>query len=206
MVGSTGTATSPAVSRTALETATPGEIRALVRSGARAGHTAGLAPGYTQANLVVLPAEYAYDFLLFWVRNPKPCPLLDVTDPGSPVPPAPPPAADLRSNLPRYRVYEHGELVEEPASIGHRWRDDFVAFLLGCSYTFEQALLQAGVCLRHLERGSNVPMFCTSRPCAPAGRFRGPLVVSMRPCIGYPAHPPHEHRHNGTIGAGATAR
>jgi uncharacterized protein YcsI (UPF0317 family) len=140
-----------------------------------------MAPGYTQANLVILPRELAYDFLLFCVRNPKPCPIIDVTDVGSPVPAQAAPRADLRTDLPRYRVYEHGELVDEPTDIRHRWRDDMVGFLLGCSFTFEQALVGAGIPLRHWECGTGVPMWATNRACVPAGTFHGPLVVSMRP-------------------------
>jgi uncharacterized protein YcsI (UPF0317 family) len=142
--------------------------------------------GYVQANLVIVPRELAFDFLLFCHRNPKPCPLLDVTEPGDPEPRLVAPGADLRTDLPRYRVYEHGELVEEPADLSAWWRDDLVAFLIGCSFTFESALLQAGVPVRHLEAGCNVSMYRTNRPCVPAGIFRGPLVVSMRPLM--PAH------------------
>jgi uncharacterized protein YcsI (UPF0317 family) len=167
--------------RATLDAETPAEIRRVIAAGEWAGHTGGLAPGYTQANLVILPKEYAYDFLLFCVRNPKPCPLLDVTDPGSPVPEFAAPGADLRVDLPRYRVYEHGQFVAEPTDLMQRWRDDWVAFLLGCSYTFEHALLKGGVRLRHVEEGRNVSMFRTARTCTPAGRFHGPLVVSMRP-------------------------
>src|SRR4051812_11979175 len=153
--------------RPTLDDTTPAELRRAIAAGEREGHTGGLARGYTQANLVILPAAYAYDFLLFAVRNPKPCPLLDVTDPGSPVPTSAAPGADLRVDLPRYRVYEHGQIVAEPTSIETYWRDDSVAFLLGCSYTFEHALLRAGVRLRHVEQHMNVPMFRTSRACAP---------------------------------------
>lgn len=168
------------VNRGRLVTAAPEAVRHAIRSGAWTAHTSGLASGYVQANLVVLPQEYAYDFLLFCVRNPRPCPLLDVTDPGSPVPRMVAPSADLRSDLPRYRVYEHGELVEEPTSITHRWRDDFVAFLLGCSYTFEHALAETGILPRHWALGNNVAMFRTNQQCIQGGRFHGPLVVSMR--------------------------
>jgi uncharacterized protein YcsI (UPF0317 family) len=164
-----------------LSTATPAAIRAAIRVGDWTTHTAGLAPGYVQANLVVLPYEYAYDFLRFCARNPKPCPVIDVTATGSPVPDQAAPEADLRSDLPRYRVYEYGELVDEPADIRRRWRDDLVAFLLGCSFTFEQALVEAGISLRHLQCGTGVPMYRTTRDCVPSGVFRGPLVVSMRP-------------------------
>jgi len=169
------------LTRQAFAAATPREIRDLIRQDRWDDHTVGLAAGFTQANLVILPKDESFDFLLFCVRNPKPCPLLDVTDVGSPVPAYAAPDADLRTDLPRYRVYEHGVLVEEPVSIAHRWRDDLVGFLLGCSYTFEHALIEAGVRLRHVEQGTNVPMFLTTRACRAAGDFRGPLVVSMRP-------------------------
>ena len=145
--------------------------------------TAGLALGWVQANLVAVPRELAFDFLLFCHRNPKPCPLLDVTEPGSPEPRLVAPGADLRTDLPRYCVYEHGRLVEEPADLRRWWREDLVGFLLGCSFTFERALLDAGVPLRHLEMGCNVPMYRTNVACQSAGVFRGPMVVSMRPLL-----------------------
>lgn len=160
---------------------TPHDVRRACRDGSLAGQTSGLVPGFAQANLVMLPADWAYDFLLFCRRNPKPCPLLEVTDPGSPVPRRFAPDADLRTDLPRYRVWQKGELIEEPSGVGRWWRGDFVAFLIGCSFTFEAALLRAGVPVRHIELGSNVPMYRTNMPCEPAGRFHGPMVVSMRP-------------------------
>ncbi|MBW4720078.1 putative hydro-lyase [Saccharothrix obliqua] len=153
---------------------TPAEVRDHAT-----GPTTGLADGYAQANLVAVPRDWAYDVLLFAQRNPKPCPVLDVTDAGSPTTVLAP-AADLRRDLPRYRVWEHGELVAEPADATPHWRDDLVAFLIGCSFTFESALRRAGVPLRHVEQGRNVPMYVTDRACRPAGRLRGPLVVSMR--------------------------
>lgn len=140
-----------------------------------------MASGYVQANLVVVPRSLAFDFLLFCHRNPKPCPLLDVTEPGSAEPRYAAPGGDLRTDLPRYRVYEHGKLVDEPAMLHDWWRDDLVAFLLGCSFTFENALVEAGLPVRHLEAGCNVPMFRTNISCRPAGIFHGPTVVSMRP-------------------------
>jgi uncharacterized protein YcsI (UPF0317 family) len=140
-----------------------------------------LALGFVQANLVVVPRDLAFDFLLFCQRNPKPCPLLDVTEPGSAEPKLAAPGADLRTDLPRYRIYKSGELVSEPCDLLEWWREDLVGFLLGCSFSFEEALLQVGVPLRHLEMGCNVPMYRTNRLCLPAGPFRGPLVVSMRP-------------------------
>jgi len=164
-----------------LSTAHPKEVRERIRRGEWVRPTAGCAAGYVQANLVVLPRELAYDFLLFTHRNPRPCPLLEVTDPGSPEPVRVAPGADLRTDLPKYRVYRHGVLAEEVTDLLPLWRDDLVAFLLGCSFTFEAALLKAEVPVRHLEEGCNVPMYITNRPCAPAGLFEGPLVVSMRP-------------------------
>lgn len=143
--------------------------------------TAGLAPGFAQANLAILPKADAFDFLRFCTRNPKPTPLIEVLDPGDPEPKLTAPGADVRTDLPRYRVYRHGELVEEARDIRHLWRDDLVAFLIGCSFTFEAPLLAAGVPVRHIECGCNVPMFRTNIPTVPAGKFSGPLVVSMRP-------------------------
>jgi uncharacterized protein YcsI (UPF0317 family) len=160
---------------------TGAEVRRLARSGQLSGPTPGLALGYVQANLVVVPRHLAFDFLLFCQRNPRPCPLLDVTESGSAEPRLAAPGADLRTDLPRYRVYEKGAQVEEPADLERWWRDDLVGFLIGCSFTFENALLQAGLPLRHIERGCNVPMYRTSVQCQPAGIFRGPMVVSMRP-------------------------
>jgi uncharacterized protein YcsI (UPF0317 family) len=151
------------------------------RTGAWDRPTAGICEEYVQANLVVLPYEDAFDFLRFCGRNPKPCPLIEVTDPGDPEPGLTAAGADLRTDLSRYRVYRRGELEAERQDIGDLWQEDFVAFLIGCSFSFEHALLRAGVPLRHIETGTNVPMYRTSVACTPAGRFSGPLVVSMRP-------------------------
>jgi uncharacterized protein YcsI (UPF0317 family) len=164
-----------------LRQATGAEVRRQARRGEWNGSTPGLAAGYVQANLVVVPRDIAFDFLLFCQRNPRPCPLLDVSDPGSPEPRHVAPGADLRTDLPRYRVYRYGELIEEPSDLLSWWRSDLVAFLLGCSFTFENALLQAGLPVRHIEQGCNVPMYRTNRACQPAGIFAGPMVVSMRP-------------------------
>jgi uncharacterized protein YcsI (UPF0317 family) len=163
---------------------TPAELRAACRSGAWDRPTAGVAPGFVQANLMVVPAEAAFEFLLFCQRNPKPCPVVEVVEAGG-VEPASAPGADLRRDVPRYRVYRDGKLAQEVADATPFWRADLVSFLLGCSFSFEEALADAGVPLRHVERGCNVPMYRTTRPCVPAGRFSGPLVVSMRPI---PAH------------------
>jgi uncharacterized protein YcsI (UPF0317 family) len=157
------------------------EVRARIREGKHAGPTGGLARGYVQTNLVVLPRDFAFEFLKFCVRNPRPCPVLEVTDAGSPVPAVMAPGADLRTDVPKYRVYEGGELVEEPTDIRPHWRDDLVSFLIGCSFTFERALLEAGLRLAHLDQGRNVPMYVTLKECVPSGPFAGPMVVSMRP-------------------------
>jgi uncharacterized protein YcsI (UPF0317 family) len=156
-------------------------LRAAVRRGDWTGPTAGLAPGHAQANLVVLPEADALDFLRFCVHNPQPCPVLEVTGPGEVEPVHTAPGADLRTDVPGYRVYRDGELAEETADATAHWRDDLVAFLLGCSFTFERALLAEGLPVRHVEQGVNVPMYRTAIACRPAGRFAGPLVVSMRP-------------------------
>jgi uncharacterized protein YcsI (UPF0317 family) len=163
------------------EHARPDALRAAIRRGAWRGPTAGLAPGAAQANLVVLPEPDALDFLRFCVHNPLPCPVLEVTEPGSTEPVHTAPGADLRTDLPRYRVYRDGVLDAECADVVDEWREDLVAFLLGCSFTFERALLAEGLPVRHLEQRVNVPMYRTSVACRPAGRFSGPLVVSMRP-------------------------
>jgi len=156
-------------------------VRLACRNAGFTGQTSGLAEGFAQANLVVLPADLAADFREFCRRNPKPCPLLDITDPGDPVPSRLAPDADLRTDLPRYRVWKNGELAGEVTDLLDLWRGDFVSFLIGCSFTFEAALLRAGLSVRHLDLGVNVAMYRTNRPCESAGPFRGPLVVSMRP-------------------------
>ena len=161
--------------------ATGKELRQACRDGAFTGPTPGLALGYVQANLVILPRDWAFDFLLFCQRNPKPCPVLDVTEPGDPEAKLVAAGSDLRTDLPAYRVWKNGELVEEPHEITNHWRDDLVSFVIGCSFTFENALLAAGVPVRHIEQNVNVPMYRTNIACEPAGRFSGPLVVSMRP-------------------------
>lgn len=156
----------------------PAEARERFRAGLRAP-TSGYCAGWTQANLLTLPRSHAYDFLLFAQRNPRSCPVLDVTEPGRTS--ASMFDGDLRTDLPAYRVYRHGAFVEERTEVSGLWQADLVSFLIGCSFTFESALLDAGVPVRHVEAGSNVPMFRTNRECRSAGSMSGPLVVSMRP-------------------------
>ncbi len=159
------------------------EVRLACRSGEHSTPTPGLALGYVQANLVVLPQEYAADFHRFCELNPQPCPLLEMTEPGNPEPRKVASGADLRTDVPRYAVYEKGILIDRPTDIQRWWRGDMVAFLLGCSFTFENALLAAGLPVRHLEQCVNVPMFRTNIPNKKAGIFQGELVVSMRPFL-----------------------
>ncbi|CAO3436009.1 putative hydro-lyase [Azospirillum doebereinerae] len=155
--------------------------RQRIRSGAHGGPTAGLAPGHVQANLAILPADWAGDFLRFCQANPKACPVLAVSEVGDPTLPTLGQGIDIRSDVPRYRVYRDGVLMEEPTDITGLWRDDFVSFLIGCSFSFEEALLADGVPVRHIALDRNVPMYETGIPCVPAGRFSGNMVVSMRP-------------------------
>ncbi|HJQ48158.1 MAG TPA: putative hydro-lyase [Amycolatopsis sp.] len=156
---------------------TPEHARALFRAGA-VSSTSGWAPGYAQANLIAVPRDWAYDVLLFCQRNPRPCPVLDVTEPGSTTTVLAP-AVNLATDLPRYRIWRDGEPAEETAEAP--WHDDLVAFLIGCSFTFETALTGAGIPLRHVEQRRIVSMYVTNRQCRPAGRLHGPMVVSMRP-------------------------
>jgi uncharacterized protein YcsI (UPF0317 family) len=160
--------------------ANPAELRSLIREGVWDKPTTGLVPGYVQANLVMLPRDEAFDFLLFCVRNPKPCPILDVLEPGQ-AEPAIARGADLRTDLPKYRVYERGVLKSEVTDVTPLFHEGMVSFLLGCSFSFEAAMLAAGLPVRNMEEGKNVSMYITNRPCAPAGPFSCPMVVSMRP-------------------------
>jgi uncharacterized protein YcsI (UPF0317 family) len=155
--------------------------RLRIREGAFTGPTAGLAPGHVQANLAILPKALAHDFLRFAQANPKACPVLAVSEPGDPRLPALGGDLDIRTDVPRYRVWRNGELVSEPTDLRDVWRDDLVTFAIGCSFSFEEALIEDGIEVRHIALGSNVPMYRTNIPCVPAGMFSGPLVVSMRP-------------------------
>ncbi len=162
------------------KTQSPAQLRELIRNGQWTTPTSGAASGFLQANLVMLPAEAAFHFLLFCVRNPKPCPILDVLEPGQ-VEPIIAPGADLRTDLPRYKVFENGEFKTDVEDVRDYFTDDMVSFLLGCSFSFENAMLAAGLPIRNIEEGRNVSMYITSRQCTPAGPFSAPLVVTMRP-------------------------
>jgi len=155
--------------------------RLAIRAGAHRAPTSGLAPGYVQGNLAILPKALAADFQRFCERNPKPCPLIGVSKPGDWRVPDLGDDLDIRTDLPRYRVWRNGELVAEPDDIRDVWRDDLVSFVIGCSFSFEEALMVAGIEMRHIAQRRNVPMYRTKVATAEAGPFHGPLVVSMRP-------------------------
>ena len=164
-----------------MTTETPRKIRERIRRREWTGPTSGLAPAYAQANLVILESRLAFDFLLFCVRNPKPCPILEVLEPGEFEPRLTAPGADVRTDLPLYRVWRDGRLAEEVSGVTHHFTRSMVTFLLGCSFSFEQALIGAGVPVRNIAEGKNVSMYVTGKKCIPAGPFSSPLVVSMRP-------------------------
>ena len=161
--------------------ASPAVLRAGCRDGSFDGPTSGHAPGHVQANMVILPADYAEEFREFCAKNPQPCPVLEITAPGDPEPGQIAPGADVRTDLPRYRVFRDGEAVDEPTHISDLWRDDLVTFMLGCSFVVEAALMESGLLLPHIAETGFVPMYRTTRETVPAGRFKGPMVVSMRP-------------------------
>jgi uncharacterized protein YcsI (UPF0317 family) len=159
----------------------PSVVRGHIRSGAYKGDSWGVAPGYAQTALVAVPRALALEFLTFAQRNPGPCPILEITDPGAPLVQRMAPGADLRTDLSRYRVFERGQMVAQPHDVREYWRDDMVGFLIGCTGSFESYLTGAGIRLRHLEEGKVGAIFLTNVPCTPAGPLRGPLAVSMRP-------------------------
>ena len=157
------------------------EARAKIRRGEYTGQTAGIGPGLVQGNIAILPADWAEDFLRFCLANPKPCPLLAVGEPGRPALPSLGADIDIRTDVPRYKVFRDGVEVASPTDIGSEWRDDLVTFVLGCSLSFEWPLLEAGLRIKHIDAGTTVPMYRTKIPTRPSARFHGPLVVSMRP-------------------------
>jgi uncharacterized protein YcsI (UPF0317 family) len=163
----------------------PSLFRQRVRNASWRQSTAGICGGYAQANLVMVPQEFALDFTIFCLRNPKPCPILEILEPGEPLVRALADAADLRTDLPQYRVFENGEAVAEVDDVREYWRDDLVSYLIGCSYTFEEALVRGGVPIRNYLQGKDPGIYVSSIMCRPAGMFSSPMVVTMRPI------PPH---------------
>ena len=159
----------------------PDIVRHYARIGELSGQTSGLAPGHVQANLVILPLDWAVEFFAFCHANPLPCPLVAVGEPGSPALPGLGADIDIRYDVPRYRVFRDGVAVGEQSDIADLWRGDFVSFLIGCSFSFEGVLQRDGIRVRHVDMGVNVPMYVTNIDTVPAGRFSGRLVVSMRP-------------------------
>lgn len=159
---------------------TPAQVRAAIRRGEIDFPTAGMCAGYAQANLVILPPEYAADFEEYTRLNPFPCPVLEIVK-GSPITHAMGEGASLVTDIPRYRVYENGVFTKELTDASAYWKEGYVGFLIGCSFSFEEALLAAGIPVRHIEQGCNVPMFKTSIATKKAGPFEGPMVCSMRP-------------------------
>jgi len=165
----------------AFDRSDPRAVRLAARSGAFAGVTAGLAPGYVQGNVCILPRAFAGDFRAYCERNPKPCPLIGVSGPGDPRLPELGKDLDIRSDVPRYRVFRDGKLEREVTDVRDLWTDHMVAFAIGCSFSFEEALIAEGVPLRYVAEGKNVAMYLTNIETEPAGPFRGPMAVSMRP-------------------------
>lgn len=163
-----------------LPTMSAAQVRDLCRRGVMHGPTTGIAQAYVQANLMIVPKEWAFDFLLFCQRNPKPCPLIEVLEAGCFTPRCAD-GADIRTDLPGYRVYEDGVLTQERQDISALWRDDLVTFILGCSFSFERALMDGGIALRNVEQRRNVAMYKTTIACQSAGVFHSNMVVSMRP-------------------------
>lgn len=157
------------------------QSRHRIRRGDHTGHTSGLAEGHVQGNVVILPQALAADFLLYCQRNPKACPLLAVSEPGEPLLPTLGQDIDIRTDVPQYRLWRDGVLVDEPTDIRALWCDDLVTFVIGCSFSFEEALLQAGLPLRHIAQNRNVAMYRSNIATQSAGVFHGPMVVSMRP-------------------------
>jgi hypothetical protein len=187
----------------------PREVRHAIRARRHTGHTAGLAPGHVQGNVCILPRDYADEFRAFCERNPKPCPLLAMSKPGDPRLPALGEDLDIRTDVPRYRIFIDGSLAEEADSLERYWRDDLVTFVIGCSFSFEEALMEAGLPLRYVEQGRNVPMYRTSVDTVPAPfqarrchpRHRDHLALPARPRLAGAPRAPGSHRHRRAVAA-----
>ncbi|MEH6405493.1 MAG: putative hydro-lyase [Sneathiella sp.] len=167
-------------SREILRTASPKDVRHAIRGNHFTGNTAGLGGGYLQGNLAILPAEYAMDFLRFCQRNPKPCPLVGVSETGDPLLPTLGDDVDIRTDIPQYKIFKGGNLIQQVNDIKDLWRDDFVTFVIGCSFSFEEALINEGIAIRHIDQNKTVPMYRTNIQTVKAGPFSGEIVVSMR--------------------------
>ena len=158
-------------------------LRQSIRSGSFSGNTSGIAGSQLQGNVVILPQDTASDFLRFCQNNRKPCPIIGLSEPGDPRLPLLGVDIDIRTDVPLYRVWRYGEIVDTPSDVSNLWRDDLVTFIIGCSFSFEEALLEANVPIRHIEQGRNVPMYRSNIQTVAAGPFAGPMVVSMRPML-----------------------
>lgn len=160
------------------------ELRQAIRAGTHTGNTSGLAPGHVQCNLMILPSDWAAEFMRFCSLNQKPCPIIAVSEQeGEPLMPMLGKDVDIRSDVPSYRVFENGTMIDETHNISNHWRDDLITFALGCSFSFEDALLADGLEIRNVSEQKNVPMYRTNIACAPTKRFQGNMVVSMRPML-----------------------
>lgn len=184
------------------------DIRKAIRAGAYDGHTAGLALGRLQCNVVILPKAFADDFKRYCLRNPKPCPVVYIGEAGEPGLRGLGDGIDIRTDVPKYFIYEAGVLSSSTKDISELWQEDFVTFAIGCSFTFEAALIAAGYRLKHVEANLTVPMFRTNLMTQEAGRFHGPMVVSMR---AFPRHQMEDvvavtekfpHAHGGPVHVG----
>lgn len=159
----------------------PKDVRALIAQEKITSQTSGMCSGYAQGNLCILPKKYAYDFLLFCQRNPKSCPLLEVTDTGERILKTCAPGSDIATDIPKYRVWQNGKMIAEPLNVKDFWRDDLVSFIIGCSFSFESLLMENGIDVRNISQNCNVPMYLTNIETQRAGIFGGKMVVSMRP-------------------------
>ncbi|KAG7346177.1 DUF1445 domain containing protein [Nitzschia inconspicua] len=190
----------------------PRSFREQVRAGQFQGPTNGVCPGFLQCNLVVLPqGPVAFDFLLFCQRNPKACPLIEVCDVGSPFPSGVAPGADLRTDVPKYAIYRNGQLEKEVTDVTDYWPEQSVAFLIGCSFSYDGALMDAGIPLKSAQQGKNVPMYRTNLKCRPAGSLSGNMVVSMKPipALQVSKHveitSKYTHAHGGPVAVGSAS-
>ncbi len=157
------------------------DVRLAIREGRMRGSTSGFAPGYVQTNLAIIPSLWAYDFLKFCQRNPRPCPLLGIGEVGDPALPELGKDIDIRRDLPGYRIWREGRHSEDVEDLASLWQEDWVSFAIGCSFSFEELLISRGIGVRNIEQGVNVSMFVTKMQTVPSGPFGGPVVVSMRP-------------------------